>query len=53
MDFPSRPSPRAQDCLPLTITRVLEQIEAETGLFGSVVLGGPEPSQGGKVIVMS
>jgi hypothetical protein len=42
----------ALNCLPLTMTRMLEQVQSETGLVGTVLLGGPEPKQGGKIIVM-
>jgi hypothetical protein len=35
------------------MTQMLDQIEEETGLFGSIILGGPEPDQGGKIVVMT
>jgi hypothetical protein len=35
------------------MTRMLEQIEAETGMAGTILLGGPEPRQGGNIIVMT
>jgi hypothetical protein len=42
----------AQDRLALTMTRMLEQVEKECGMVGMVLLGGPEPRQGGKVVVV-
>jgi hypothetical protein len=45
--------PRAQDVLPQTMMRMLEQIEVETGMVGTILLGGPEPKTGGGVIVMT
>jgi hypothetical protein len=33
--------------------RLLEQIEDETGMIGTIMLGGPEPDQGGKIVVMT
>jgi hypothetical protein len=31
---------------------MLEQVEAETGLICSVIVGGPEPRHGGQPVVM-
>jgi len=42
----------AQDCLGLTMARMLEQVEKECGMVGTVLLGGPEPRRGGKVVVV-
>lgn len=42
----------AQDCLAPTMSRMVEEIETETGMIGTVILGGPEPRQGGKIVVM-
>lgn len=41
-----------QVAIPTTMQTVLETIERETGLVGTVLLGGPEPQQGGKLVVM-
>ena len=43
---------RAMDCLPLTMMRMLDQVELETGMIGTVLLGGPEPKEGGKILIM-
>ena len=42
----------AQDRLGLTMARMLEQVEKECGMVGTVLLGGPEPRRGGKVVVV-
>ena len=42
----------AQLCLPKTITQMLEDIEVQTGMVGTVLLGGPEPRLGGKIVCM-
>ena len=34
------------------MTFMLEQLEKETGLVGTILLGGPEPKRGGKILVM-
>jgi hypothetical protein len=34
------------------MTYMLEQLEKETGLIGTVLLGGPEPKRGGKLLMM-
>jgi len=31
---------------------MLEQIELETGMVGTVLFGGPEPKAGGAIVVM-
>ena len=43
----------AQLMVPTTMQRVLEELERSTGLVATVILGGPEPQCGGKIIVMS
>ena len=43
---------RAQRGVAKSITYMLEQLEIETGLVGTVLLGGPEPKRGGKIIVL-
>jgi hypothetical protein len=43
---------RAQDCLPLTMSRMLEQIKAECGMVGTIILGGPEPRRGGEIVIL-
>lgn len=42
----------AQNSVPRTMTFMLEQLEKETGLVGTILLGGPEPKRGGKILVM-
>jgi hypothetical protein len=43
----------AQDIVPLMIIQILEQLEKETGLVSTILLGGPEPQCGGKIVVMT
>jgi hypothetical protein len=42
----------AQNSVPRSMTFMLEQLQRETGLIGTVLLGGPEPKRGGKIIVL-
>lgn len=32
---------------------MLEQVQKETGFVGTVLLGGPEPRQGGRITAMT
>jgi hypothetical protein len=34
------------------MTFMLEQLEHEAGLVGTVLLGGPDPKRGGKITLM-
>jgi hypothetical protein len=43
---------RAQDRLPVTIMRILEEIEKQAGMACTILLGGPEPKRGGKLTLM-
>ena len=44
---------RAQDRLKVTIESAMAEIEKTTGLVGFIVIGGPEPSHNGDIMVMS
>lgn len=44
---------RSQDVLPQSMVRMLEQIEKETGMAGTLILGGPEPRQGGAILMLT
>jgi hypothetical protein len=44
---------RAQDVLPHIIVCMMEQIEKETGMLGTLLLGGPEPRQRSGIVVMT
>jgi hypothetical protein len=35
------------------MTRMMEQIQAETGMICTIMLGEPEPREGGKILVMT
>jgi hypothetical protein len=43
---------RAIDALPTTLDKILDEVQNQTGLVGSVFLVGPEPQQGGDDIVI-
>ena len=39
------------DNLNRTISKALAEIETKTGLIGTILLAGPEPSQGGNISI--
>ena len=34
------------------MSRMLEQIKAECGMVGTIILGGPEPRRGGEIVIL-
>jgi hypothetical protein len=44
---------RAQERLRCTMQGVLDEIKEECGLVGFIMVGGPEPQNGGDLMTMS
>ena len=45
--------PRAQLCVPQTLTKALEQLKDQTGYIGFIVLAGPDGQRGGQIKTLS
>jgi hypothetical protein len=37
----------------VTVTQLLTELERQTGLCAMMIVGGPEPREGGKILVMT
>lgn len=44
---------RAQERLRCTLGTLMEEIQKETGFVGFIIVGGPEPTRGGDLAIMS